>query len=627
MKLYETLENILKKEPNFVTDNGELKKWVVIHRAQQTDSELIGLLLENQDLKTTFFKEIKGILVFDQSLFVEFMEQKNYLNNSYTQFQTKIGLNIGGKFMNQRNEVALVWAFKDCILEGGQSREEQKREEIFFNKTLAQDEITQLLEPKVLTNAKRHTSEGEKTVEKFNRNAQGTITDNFIVKGNNLLVLYSLRKEFAGKVKLIYIDPPYNTGNDGFRYNDSFNHSSWLTFMRNRLEVARDFLSDEGSIWINLDDNEAHYCKILCDEVFGRDNFVANVIWHKKNVVQNDAKYFNQNHDHILVFAKNKPLWQPNLLDRTQEMNDRYENPDHDPRGVWTSVALQAKGGSETSDYEIEFPNGVKWKAIEGTHPRLSKDNLMNAYHEGRLWFGKNGKNVPRLKKYLSEVQQGLVPNTIFSNEECGSTQLAKEELKKIMGQNIFATPKPEKLLQRIIQVSTQEKDLILDFFSGSGTSGAVAHKINRQYILIEQMDYIHDLPEARIKKVILGEQGGISKSVKWQGGGEFVYLELKKHNETFVERIEAAQDSERLLQIWESMKEKSFLHYSVDLLRHAEHIEDFKALDLEKQKKHLLNLLDTNQLYVNLSSLEDQDFACTEAEKQLTQDFYKLER
>jgi adenine-specific DNA-methyltransferase len=233
MKLYETLEKQLKKEPNYVTDNGELKKWVVINKAQNYDAELIGLLLDDKELKAKFFLDIKGVLVFNQSLFVQFLEQKNYLNDSYTSYKNKVGLNIDGKYLKQRNEVALVWPFKDCVLEGGQSREEDKREEIFFNETLAQDEITQLLEPKVLTNAKRYTEKGEKQLDKFNRNEKGIITDNIILKGNNLLGLHTLKEEFAEQVKLIYIDPPYNTGNDSFQYNDSFNHSTWLTFIKN----------------------------------------------------------------------------------------------------------------------------------------------------------------------------------------------------------------------------------------------------------------------------------------------------------------------------------------------------------------------------------------------------------
>ena len=272
MKLYSTIEALLKKEPNYVTDDGDLKKWVIISKAQNYDAALISLLLENPEIKTHFFIPIKDILVFNQALFIEFMEQKNYLNDSFTAYKNKIGLTIDGKFLNQRNEVALVWPYKDCILEGGQSREEDKREEIFFNEVLAQDEINQLLDPKVFSNAKTYSPQGEKAFESFTRNEQGTITDNLVIKGNNLLALHSLKEEFAGKVKLIYIDPPYNTGSDSFGYNDNFNHSTWLTFMKNRLEVAKELLRDDGFICCHIDNNEGEYLKVLLDEIFKREN-------------------------------------------------------------------------------------------------------------------------------------------------------------------------------------------------------------------------------------------------------------------------------------------------------------------------------------------------------------------
>lgn len=281
MKLYEILENQLKNENNFVTDNGELKKWVVINKAQNFDARLLELLLDNEELKERFFVNVKGTLVFNQNLFIQFLEQKNYLNDSYTQYKNKVGLTIDGKYLKQRNEVALVWPFKDCVLEGGQSREEDKREEIFFNEILAQDEITQLLEPKVLTNAKTFDKDGEHAFKGFTRDAElnkkrglpeDTITDNLIIKGNNLLALHSLKKEFAGKVKLIYIDPPYNTGSDSFKYNDNFNHSTWLTFMRNRLFTAKILLRKDGFIFINIDDNQQAYLSVLMDEVFGNEN-------------------------------------------------------------------------------------------------------------------------------------------------------------------------------------------------------------------------------------------------------------------------------------------------------------------------------------------------------------------
>ena len=330
MKLYETLEKQLKKEPNYITDNGDLKKWVVINKAQNYDAELIGLLLEVKELKAKFFLGIKGVLVFNQSLFVQFLEQKNYLNDSYTAYKNKVGLNVDGKFLKQRNEVALVWPFKDCVLEGGQSREEDKREEIFFNATLAQDEITQLLEPKVLTNAKRYTAKDEIILDKFNRNEEGIISDNLIIKGNNLLALHSLKEEFAGKVKLIYIDPPYNTGGDAniFSYNNTFNHSTWLTFMKNRLEVAKQFLRDDGFISIAIDHFELGYLIVLSDEIFGRENRLGIISIVNNPMGRNQAKYFSTINDFMLVYAKNQTQSNFNNVVLNEEFSKTFDKED-----------------------------------------------------------------------------------------------------------------------------------------------------------------------------------------------------------------------------------------------------------------------------------------------------------
>jgi adenine-specific DNA-methyltransferase len=625
MKLYESLEKQLKKEPNYVTDNGEIKKWVVINKAQNYDAELIGLLLDDKELKAKFFLEIKSVLVFNQSLFIQFLEQKNYLNDSYTSYKNKVGLNIDGKYLKQRNEVALVWPFKDCVLEGGQSREEDKREEIFFNETLAQDEITQLLEPKVLTNVKRYNAKGEKPIDKFNRNEQGIIKDNLIIKGNNLLTLHSLKEEFAGKVKLIYIDPPYNTGKDGFNYNDNFNHSSWLTFMKNRLEIAKELLSKDGSIWMNIDDREAHYLKVLGDDIFGRDNFIANIIWQKKFAPQNDAKYFSDTHDHILIFGKSKNDFKINYLERGEKAVERYKNPDNDERGNWSSSDMTVKTYSAAYDYPITTPGGKVINPPKSRCWRTSKENFDKLIEENRVWFGEDGNNVPRLKRFLTEVKDGVTPMTIWTHQEVSHNQDARKEITSILDESDFATPKPERLLQRIISIGSNENDIVLDFFAGSGTTAAVALKMKRQFITTEQMDYIENVTIQRINKVIEGEQGGVSESEEWKGGGEFIYLELKKYNQTFIEQIESAKDTKAVLKIWAEMKAKSFLNYNVDLQKQEEHIEEFKALTLSEQKEHLIELLDKNQLYVNLSALNDKDFACTEAEKKTTKDFYQI--
>ena len=363
-----------------------------------------------------------------------------------------------------------------------------------------------------------------------NRQPENAASQNLLLKGDNLEILKHLKHAYAGAVKMIYSDPPYNTGSDGFVYQDdrrftpeqlarlggmdldeacrvleftakkSNSHSAWLTFMYPRLYIARELLREDGVIFISIDDNEQAQLKILCDEVFGEENFVADLIWKKKNVVQNDARFFSTDHEYILCYAKSADALKLNRLARTAEQEARYQNPDNDPRGVWTSVALQAKSGSST--YQITFPNGVSWQPVEGTFPRLSKASLLKAYEENRLWFGKDGKNVPRLKKYLSEVQDGVLSNTVWMNEIVGSTQSSKENLKKMLGNNVFDTPKPIELLQRMISLATSETDLILDFFAGSGTTAHAVMQLNaedgengrRRFILAQ-------LPEPTDKK------------------------------------------------------------------------------------------------------------------------------
>ncbi|AYZ11286.1 site-specific DNA-methyltransferase [Chryseobacterium arthrosphaerae] len=586
MKLYQILENQIKKEPNYVSDNGEIKKWVVLNKAQNFDEELIGLLLEDADLKEKFFVKVKDIRVFKQNLFIQFLEQKNYLNDSYTQFKNKVGLTIDGKHLKQRNEVSLVWPFKDCILEGGQSREEDKREEIFFNETLAQDEITELLDPKVLTNAKRFDKEGEHHFDQFNRDENGTITDNLIIKGNNLLALHSLKKEFAGKVKLIYIDPPFNTGNDSFKYNDKFNQSSWLTFMKNRLLISREILSNDGNIFIHIDINEIHYLKILCDEVFGKENFVEEIIWAYGSPSGGraaGAKPVNI-HDTILHYSKS--------------YSDRKQNKIFIP---YTEKYIK------------------DWFKYDDGDGRLYQKRMRGKDENGNSTWVKQyldeSKGIP-LSTVWSDIKQVYADPRAYKENQLQHTELLRE---------FSGGQKPEALLKRIIEMCTDKNDIILDFHLGTGTTVVAAHKLNRQYIGIEQMEYIEELTCDRLYNIIKGNQTGISKSVNWQGGGSFIYLELKKYNQTFIEKIEEAKEEKTLLQIWEEMKAKSFLNYNVDIQKQEQHIEDFRTLSLQKQKQHLCELLDKNQLYVNLSSLNDKNFECTPEEQRVTREFYQL--
>lgn len=322
--------------------------------------------------------------------------------------------------------------------------------------------------------------------------------------------------------------PPYNTGSAFTHYDDGLEHSIWLSLMRDRLEIIRELLADDGSLWITIDDNEAHYLKVMCDEIFGRTNFIANAIWQKKYAPQNDAKWLSDSHDHILVFAKNKSIWRPNLLPRTEEMNSLYKNPDNDSRGLWMSDNMSVKTYSAATDYPITTPSGRVVNPPSSRCWAYSQTKLAELITENRIWFGAKGDGVPRIKRFLSEVQGGVVCKTIWLREDVGDNQDAKKEVKEFNNSSVFDTPKPERLIQRILNLATQENDLILDSFAGSGTTGAVAQKMGRRWIMIELGEHCQTHIIPRLKKVIDGEdQGGISKAVNWQGGGGFRYYTL----------------------------------------------------------------------------------------------------
>jgi adenine-specific DNA-methyltransferase len=351
-------------------------------------------------------------------------------------------------------------------------------------------------------------------------------TNNCLFHGDNLNVLKSLGKRFANKVKVIYIDPPYNTGQVFDHYNDELTHSAWLLMMKERLIVMAPLLREDGSIWISIDENEVHYLKVLCDEIFGRKNFISTIIWEKKYSPSNDTKYISNTHDYILVYAKQKSKWRANLLPRTDEVNKRYKNPDNDIRGVWTSSDLTVKTPSPNYIYEITTPSGRKCLPAKSRSWAIPKSAFLKLKDENKIWFGKNGESMPRLKRFLTQVQDGIVTKSIWLRDEVGDNQEAKKEVKKINNDQVFTTPKPERLLEKIIRLATNEGDWVLDAFAGSGTTGAVAHKLKRKWVMIEINGSCegHCLP--RMKGIIMGRDNiGISKETKISGGG-FKYFQ-----------------------------------------------------------------------------------------------------
>ena len=617
---FKHLLDLLRGDDRFFADDGTFLRNAAVEAAMHLDAKLLRLLLNDGRTRENFFVDVDGVTVFDKIKFAWTVNNREFLPDSYTRFANRIGLvDAHENFIADTNATALVFPYKDCVLEGGQTADDQKRTEIFYNTTLAPDDVDRLLEPKVLTNATRYTAAGAAPAENFSD------ADNLIVKGNNLLALKCLEKIFAGKVKCIYIDPPYNTGNDSFGYNDRFNHSTWLTFMTNRLAVAKKLLRDDGSIWISIDDDEGHYLKVLADEIFDRDNFVATVIWEKKYTMSNDVKWLSDNHDFILIYAKDKKIWRPNLLPRTAEMDKAYKNPDNDPRGVWKPTPLHARSGSAASaNFTYTFKNGVTFTPPPGRYARYSAETLRQLDESNEIWFGKDGKSAPQKKTFLSELRKDGVPSkTFWRFDEVGHTHEAREEIKALNPDNVFGTPKPERLLERILTLATSAGDLVLDYHLGSGTTAAVAHKMNRRYIGVEQLDYIKTLTVERLKKVIGGEQGGISSKIGWTGGGSFVYCELAELNQKFVNAAEHATDSATLAKILKELLKTGFISHKVDPAQIESSAAEFAALTLDGQKRFIMELLDKNLLYVNLCDIDDEEFDISDADKNFTRSFY----
>lgn len=350
-------------------------------------------------------------------------------------------------------------------------------------------------------------------------------TENMLIHGDNLLALKALEQDFAGRIKCIFIDPPYNTGSAFEHYDDGVEHSLWLTMMRDRLEILRRLLADDGSLWITIDDNEAHYLKVLCDEVFGRGNFIANVVWQKKYSPGNNQKGISSDLDHVLVFTRNSRKWAWNLLPRSEKQDAAYKNPDNDPRGLWKASDLTRAEHRDRDFYPIFTPSGKSVLPANGRSWSRPPDEIERLRKDNRLWFGPNGDAKPSLKRFLTEVQDGIVAKAIWTRDEVGDNEQAKKEAKVLAGDDIFATPKPERLIQRVLQISTNPGDFVLDSFAGSGTTGAVAHKMGRKWIMVELGEHCQTHIQPRMQKVCDStDQGGISKAVEWKGGGGFKY-------------------------------------------------------------------------------------------------------
>jgi adenine-specific DNA-methyltransferase len=677
------LESVKNDNRIWNEDKNELNETLLLDLVEKIDEKIIELFLQEDELRKKFFVKIKDVYVFKSNDFKFFIEEHK-LDNSYTKYKNRIGLTDGKRFLKDTNDIVLDFPYKDCVLEGGQSSEDAKRKEIFFNSILAQDEIDRLLDEKTLINWKKFTKNGEEEVKEIKRDEDGTIKENLIIKGNNLLALHSLKKEFSKKVKLIYIDPPYNTGNDGFNYNDNFNHSTWLTFMKNRLEIARELLRDDGVIFVQCDDNEQAYLKVLMDEVFGREKFL-NTISLKAKVSAGasgggEDKKIKKNIEYLHCYYKNSFDAFNDVYKETPIENYINLMKNEGKSFKYTQVLLSTgekeylktiKDGTG-KDIKIYKHKNIKTTTIAQIQKKekLSINKIYKKYFNKiftttnaqtsirqRVWNAvgnnnffysieyvpKSGKNKGKMihQFYTGNKKVLLIwfSDTAFINKKGNVIKKEKygtfwdgidyNNLNK-EGETIFPNgKKPEQLLQRVIDMSTSKGDIVLDYHLGSGTTCAVAHKMGRQYIGIEQMDYIETIAVERLKKVIEGEQGGISKSLNWQGGGEFIYFELAKWNEKAKKIILKAKNLDELNEFFDEMYERYFLNYNLKIKEFREKVineKEFKNLSLEEQKKLFIEMLDDNQIYINKSEMADKKFAISEKEQKLTKLFYNDE-
>lgn len=646
--LLHNLKTLLQKDKRLVSE-GELLKNKITEIALKLDKDLIKLLLSDKRMKEVFFTDVDGTLIFDKDKFIKFVSNKQFLPDSYTSFSQNVGLmHEDGRMFRQidpKKEVVLVWPYKDCVLEGGMTKEDQKRNEIFWNETLAPDEISRLLDPKVFTKAKRIDKNGEHKLGRFRTDENGNIKDNLIVKGNNLLALCSLKKRFAGKVKLIYIDPPYNREKETF-YNDSFKHSTWLTFMKNRLEVARDLLKEDGAIIVSCDDNEQAYLKVLMDEVFKeRSNFLVGGVVNRPSEIASD--FTISKHEYFIIYSKDFKRFSLGGKEKFTISRGTVGNKDQTMptivfpaglkcRGVEDGVyekTRKIKGGMENIENldPIIIKNGCLYKPVRLKARWRSSNDMRKFFDNGckpvaakiqgiiEEIYLQGDRFMPMIKKRVIEK----IPSLILDNKR-GSKDL--EEL-DLVGK--FKYPKFVRYIKKLISYIASENDIVLDFFAGSGTTAQAVLELNkedggnRKFILVEQLDPHIEVCKERITKII--KKDNIT--------GDFVYLELMKWNENFVEKIQKAKTKEELEKLWEMMKEKAFLSYKVDIKAVDENAlasakatagkKDFADLSIKDQKRFLLECLDKNHLYVNYSEIDDEDYGVSEEDKKVNREFY----
>ena len=592
--IQQALREVVESFDEQYVAEGLLKKDAIIVDLDNYKPELVEKILTNAILNETFTEDIAGATILKINDIIQMLEVDEYWSNSYTRYTNKIGLAADNRYLDETTDVVLNFPYKDGILKAGMTKDDVSREdaeESFLNEIVAREEIDVLLDEKILKNAKKYDKNGSSPVSEIKD------TDNLIIKGNNLLALHSLKKRFAGKIKSIIIDPPYyfkkTKTSDAFNYNSNFKLSTWLVFMKNRLDVAKELLSDEGLCIIIVGEEGCAQLKLLADNIFGGDKYIGTISWRKSDNQANIGEFAKVT-DYILIYKKS--IGKLNKLPLTDKARKEYRYSDEN--GYFRRQILLHKTRGKYN-YELTTPTGKKlygpWMKAKEEIERL--DNL------GKIYWTRGGQEQPYGKLYLQD-SEGQIPNDFWDNS-FGTNQRGAEEIRELFsGDRLFDFPKPERLIYNLMKISSEEGDIVLDFFMGSGTTAAVAHKMNRQYIGIEQMDYIETVAVERLKKVINGEQGGISQDVAWSGGGSFIYAELMDKNATFIDAVLNSKHSDELKAIFDDMKATLDFDFRVDLQEVDQSIWDE---DFEMQKKILVKIIDKNQLYHNYSEIDDE--------------------
>lgn len=674
--MFSEIKSLLLSVKDYVSEDGQLLKAKIEEDVINGNKNIIKLFLANKKAKEVFFEEMEGVLIFKWKIALDFLNMSEFLPDSYTKYKNKIGLTNGREeYLHTNKDVVLSFPYKDCILQGGQVKDEEKRFEIFYNEIIAKEEIGKMLEPKVFCNVTRCVGGGGEPSSERNEYKDG---DNLIIKGNNLIALYSILVRFEGKIKCIYIDPPYNTGNDSFKYNDSFNHSTWLTFMKNRLEVARRLLKDDGVIFVQCDDNEQAYLKVLMDEVFSSNNYLNTIlIKAKANAGASgggEDKRFKKNYEFLLIYAKNYSLVNYQNINSKISLKEYIKQHKDKKIGFYYTRVITNYGKRVFLGEEV-LGNGDKMQIYEynnftfssvtklAEELAISEEEVYKRYLND-IFMVTNAQTsiLKRLNKFVNK-KYGLISyeytpksgkmknqkevkfvwnetlivwlkdttiyenNCVYKLQKMGTLwdDISWGRLDLEGNISFKSGKKPEALIQRIMSIFTHPGDIVLDFFMGSGTTCAVAHKMGRQYIGIEQMDYIKTISLPRLIKVLEGEIGGISKAVNWNGGGSFIYCELKEDNISLIEKVQSATE--------ENIQETKNIVFNdpriIPYITKEELIKsesDFDLLSLQEKKNILLKLINKNKLYVSYSDLDDESVTLNERDREFNRSFYEVD-